>query len=314
MSNKDDQDWLDLLAGQSAPDADPNTVRDAQIFRGALLAHGDKNDAEIPYPHILNNVLPRIETKGIRPTPKPPSWISTLSQTLKNVFASLVSPPKMVWVIPAAVFVLVVSFVVPFYWLQAPIDKTPIDKTYQTIYANKTDEMADDLRDFKFRWEGESDNVFAFSSSDQPSEAAKAFGAGLLTGREALLGKSEVALPTLLLPPVTEETWLKTQWVNDFKLGRWVMLLWIASQFHPDLPPTFWDEQRQIFSQLKAAFVARAKTDDEAKKVLSQLKNKIEPHLEKLPTQNNPKLYKVLGFNLKKMMYFLAPKSEPKFK
>jgi len=309
MSN-DDQNWLDLLAGQSVPDAEPQTVRDAQIFRGALLAHGDKNDAEIPYPHILNNVLSHIESKEIRTPPKPPSWISSLSQTLKDVFASLIPPPKMVWAIPA-VCVLVVS-VITCIIICPPYSQNPIDTTYQTIYANKTDEMADDLRDFKFRWEGEGDNVFAFSSSDQPSEAAKAFGAGLLTGREALLGKSEVALPPLLLPPTTEETWLKTQWINDFKLGRWVMLLWIASQFHHDLPPTFWDEQRQIFSQLKAAFMARAKTDDEAKKVLSQLKNKIEPHLEKLPTQNNPKLYKVLGFNLKKMMYFLAPKPEPK--
>jgi hypothetical protein len=29
MSDKDDQDWLDLFAGQSVPDADPNMVRDA---------------------------------------------------------------------------------------------------------------------------------------------------------------------------------------------------------------------------------------------------------------------------------------------
>ncbi len=307
MSN-DDQNWLDLLAGQSAPDAEPNTVRDAKIFRGALLAHADKNDAEIPYPHILNNVLSHIESKGIMNPPKPPSWISTLSQTLKDVFTSLILPPKIVWAIPATACVLV-SVITCF--IICPQIPDPIDTTYQTIYANKTDEMADDLRDFKFRWEGESDNVFAFSSSDQPSEAAKAFGAGLLTGREALLGKSEIALPPLFLPP-TEETWLKTQWVNDFKLGRWVMLLWIASQFHHDLQPPFWDEQREIFFQLKVAFMARAKTDHEAKKVLSQLKNKIEPHLEKLPTQNNPKLYKVLSFNLKKMIYFLAPKPEYK--
>ena len=54
MSDKDDQDWLDLLAGQSVPDADTNTVRDAQIFRGALLAHADKleNESEMPFPSL----------------------------------------------------------------------------------------------------------------------------------------------------------------------------------------------------------------------------------------------------------------------
>ncbi len=303
MSDKDNQDWLDLLAGQSVPDADPNTVHDAQIFRGALLAHAERleNDSEIPYPHILANVLSSLETKEIRKTPKPASWISSLSQTLKDVFASLVPPPKVVWAIPAMALVLVVSVIMYVVFLP----KNPIDMTYQTIYANKTDEMVDELREFKFRWEGEGDNVFAFSTTAQPSEAAKAFGAGLLTEREALLGKSEVALPTLFLP-ATEETWLKTQWADDFELGRWTVLLWTASRFHRDLPPTFWDEQRWIFSQLKAAFVAR--TDNEAKKVLSQLENKIEPHLEQLPTENNPKVYKELSINLTKMMYFLAPK------
>jgi hypothetical protein len=69
MSNKDDQDWLDLLSGQSVVDADPNTVRDAQIFQGALLAYADKNDAEIPYPHILNNVLSHLKNP---PFPKSP--------------------------------------------------------------------------------------------------------------------------------------------------------------------------------------------------------------------------------------------------
>ncbi|MCK5521574.1 MAG: DUF1822 family protein [Thiomargarita sp.] len=57
MSYQNTQDWLNLLGGQSIPNADPNTVRDAQIFRAALLAHADKDEAEIPYPHILNNVL-----------------------------------------------------------------------------------------------------------------------------------------------------------------------------------------------------------------------------------------------------------------
>jgi hypothetical protein len=320
MSDKDEQDWLDLLAGQSVPDADPNTVRDAQIFRGALLAHTERleNDAEIPYPHILANVLSRLETKEIRKTPKPASWISTLFQTLKDVFASLV-PPPINRPIPAMAFafVLVVSFVTYIVWPPKQIDTTVAphkiaqqgitNTTYQTIYAQKTDEMADDLRGLSVRWEGEGGNVFAFSPITPPSEAAKAFGAGLLTGREALLGKSEVALPTLLLPPATEDTWLKTQWADDFELGRWTVLLWTASRFHRDLPPTFWDEQRWIFSQLKAAFVARAETDN-TKKVLFQLENKIEPHLKRLPTENNPKIYKDLGFNLKTMMSFLAPK------
>jgi hypothetical protein len=327
MSN-DDQNWLDLLTGRSVPDAEPNMVRDVQIFRGALLAHADKleNDSEMPYPELWAKIAKEIP-------PPIPFWKRNLQkikrgfqemrvfwkrhiQKIKRSFPKIQPitflPPKMAWAIPAAVCVLVVSVITCI--IICPQEDL-IDTTYQTIYANKTDEMAEQLREFQFRWEGEGENVFGFEPAKQPSTAAKAFAAGLLTGREALLGKSEVALPPLLLPPATEKTWLETSWVDHFKLGRWTVLLWTASQFHRDLPPTFWDEQRQIFSQLKAAFVARVekgKNDNEAKKVLSQLEKRIEPHLENLPMENNPKFYKDLGFNLKKMMHFLAPKPESK--
>ncbi|MDM8558733.1 hypothetical protein [Candidatus Parabeggiatoa sp. HSG14] len=305
MSNKDDQDWLDLLAGQSISNADPKIMRDAQIFRAALLANADKNDAEIPYPDLWENISKKIPPP-IQVSPAVPFW-KKIFQKIKELITSLISPPQMVWAIPAVSFVLVVSIIMYVIWPQ-----NLIDTTYQTIYANKTDEMVDKLRDFKFRWEGDGDNVFAFAPTEQPSQATKAFGAGLLMGREALLGKNEIALPILLLPSSTFDTWLKTQWADNFELGRWTVLLWIASQSHRDLPPTFWDEQRKIFSQLKAAFVARSETRSEAKKVLFQLENKIKPHLEKLPTKDSPRVYKELAFNLKKMMYFLGPKPESK--
>ena len=36
---KDDQDWLDVLAGHEVPDADPKTRREAELIRAAILAH-----------------------------------------------------------------------------------------------------------------------------------------------------------------------------------------------------------------------------------------------------------------------------------
>jgi len=72
MFDKNAEDWIDVLAGQSVPDADPKTVREAQIFRGALLAHADRleDDSEIPYPHILENVLSRIKNSPQSPFKK----------------------------------------------------------------------------------------------------------------------------------------------------------------------------------------------------------------------------------------------------
>jgi hypothetical protein len=66
---------IDLLAGQSIPNANPKIVREAQIFRAALLSYADKpkNEFEIPYPHIWENVLARLESDGLIKKPQP-SW------------------------------------------------------------------------------------------------------------------------------------------------------------------------------------------------------------------------------------------------
>ena len=75
MSAQDDQDWLDLLAGKSVPNADLNTVKDARIFRAALLAQAQRPKtapAEMPYPPILAKVLNRLETEGYLQQPKTP--------------------------------------------------------------------------------------------------------------------------------------------------------------------------------------------------------------------------------------------------
>lgn len=75
MSAQDDQDWLDLLAGKSVPDADLNTVHEAQIFRAALLAQAQRekmDKAEISSSPILAKVLQRLETEGYLQPPKTP--------------------------------------------------------------------------------------------------------------------------------------------------------------------------------------------------------------------------------------------------
>jgi hypothetical protein len=159
------------------------------------------------------------------------------------------------------------------------------------------------LRQLVFSWERSSANEHEYEFNPNLSKSEKAFGAALLTAREALLGYSEVTLPTLFLPPA--DSWLKTQWAPDFELGRWAVLLWTVSQFQGEMPNTFWDEQKEIFAQLHAVFSARQDTNNEAKQVLSLL-NEIEKHLDKLPTDDT-EVYDELGVSLGKMMDFLAP-------
>ncbi|MEN8217067.1 MAG: hypothetical protein ABFS56_12010 [Pseudomonadota bacterium] len=196
--------------------------------------------------------------------------------------------------IPAMAFVLVVSFVTYITW---PLN--PIDKTYETVVAQKTDEMVDEWRDFTFIWEDDVRNTFAFSPTGQPTPATKAFSAGLLMARESLLENHDFVLPAPL-----KGNWLKTEWAPYFDLGRWTFLLWTASQ--SEMPPTFWDEQRDIFAQLKKDFVKRQETENDAKFVVSQLEEKVQPFLEKLPSADAPKIYDDLGFGLEEMMSLLA--------
>jgi hypothetical protein len=226
------------------------------------------------------------------------SWIRSLYQTLIETFSVSWQP---ILATAFGVSVLVVSLVL--LW-----PKNPIDSAFQTIHANNTSEMIEELRDFQFTWETtEQTSNLAFSPTQkQPTLATKAFGAGLLTGRETLLGKRDVVLPSPLLPPVSVDNWSNTEWKIYFDFGRWTFLLWTASQFQPPEPQIFWDEQRQIFAHFKTAFVERAeaKKDGEARDLLdTQLKKRVQPFLDKLPDSS---ISDEFGFKLENMMDFLA--------
>ena len=195
------------------------------------------------------------------------SKVSFLERMKQKVINWITVPPYQSLVFAASLVLAVI-----IYFIQPP--ETPIDIAYKAIETNKTYETEQKLNKLRFRWEKSTGNVYGFSSNSQDSKAAKAFGAGLLFSRESLLNKT------------SKDHWLNTEWKSYFNLGRWTVLLWIASQ--QDMPEEFWKQQRDILSQFKAEFKER--------KVLFQLE-KIEPLLSK----------RALSLKLEKMMYFLAP-------
>jgi heme exporter protein D len=306
----DFEDWWDILRGKSIPsNADPETVAEARVLRSALLTTFQKEKQNLP-----------------KPVHKPPESTikkiyDSIQKTLATWFPPLGGRPFLVWGIGsavAAVLVLAIIIIIervhehssapaPLYDVVQHDDgklrpENPIDTTSKTIYAQKTVEMEEELRGSKFRWEKPPASVSGFSPNGSPSEAAKAFGAGLLTARESLLG--QLTLPSSLLPPPDFESWSKTEWANHFDLGRWTFLLWTASEFPDEMPQTFWDKQKQILAHFKAEF-EQQKTD-EAKDVMFQLENlKIEQLLNKLPDELET--YDDLAANLKDLMSFLAP-------
>jgi hypothetical protein len=94
MTNQDDQHWLNLLAGQPVPDADPQTAREARILRAALLAHADQptDDNEIPYPAIWEKLSAHLKTEQ-QPTTPQPTYDPLLALAASLLIAVLIATP-----------------------------------------------------------------------------------------------------------------------------------------------------------------------------------------------------------------------------
>ncbi len=271
-------------------------ILDIQAYKGPIESVNHRRDA-------------------VKPSP---SWRSVLYQKLKGV--QLILRP-VGWATAIVVFI-VIGFVVhthfperwPFNDSPATIDNLAaarsnrINTTYKMVLADKNIEVNAGLRVLAFHWEQPPENRKGAPAMPL-SSAAKVFGAGLLTGREMLLGQSDVALSPRFLPSAPENNWLKTQWADYFELGRWTLVLWAVSQYHDEMPNTFWDEQKLILAKLQAAFAARQATDNDAKQAVSNLKL-IKTYLEKLPAAEESEIYDEFGFYLKNMMDSpLAPRA-----
>lgn len=73
MSNDRDQDWFDLLAGRTAPGADPALAREAALLRDALQRHHlDVPAGALPAPdERVQRLLDRARQGGVLPTAEP---------------------------------------------------------------------------------------------------------------------------------------------------------------------------------------------------------------------------------------------------
>lgn len=233
---------------------------------------------------VLRDVAPSVVDELVPVPPKPEN-----NPSRKGIF-------RFVFVFPIVLAISIIVIFIP----KPHLNITPIDITNQSIIAQKTDKMVKDWREFTFIWEGDSPNSVGFSPTGEVSMANKAFSAGLLTARETLLDNKDFILPKPLL-----KNWAKTEWDSYFDLGRWTFLLWTASQVPKKMPADFWVKQQQIMAQFQTDFVKRQETDNEAKIVVYQLEERVQPFLDKLPSEED-EIYDNLGFGLEKVMMFLA--------
>jgi len=237
------------------------------IFRSALLSHADKENIDIPYPHILNNVLRQLkDDPDFHYLPQPiPLWRSIWDKLI-SIVNDFINP----LVVVTAVFVLAVSlYITCSMYCYSPSVNDLINLSYNEV-------------DVQY-WENvSSEQTFLrFSESSHPSFALQAFNAGLWKGRQSLLSSPNKT-------SWVNKAWSKTQWASYYDLGRWTVLLESVCRSLPDVPEGFWDKQKVIFAQLSQAIVERRDKNDELEGVviewvLSQFEEDIGPLLEQLP-------------------------------
>ncbi len=148
--DKEEPNWIQLLAGQTVPNVIPNRVRETQIFRAALLSHSDKpkNATEIPYPHILDNVLARLEAEQLLPPRQKQSWFEKGRLKFTLFFRWLFSV-KSQWYykhgVAVALLVLVVIFIIPlppYHEPTIPEDSIESDGFKSSIRGHGTEETS----------------------------------------------------------------------------------------------------------------------------------------------------------------------------
>lgn len=142
--SKDDQDWLDALAGKPNADADPATNRRAAALRASMLALRKQETALEPPGDGLERLLFRLRSEGLLGKQKQP-W----RLRLPTVFALAASVLFAVGL--GAVFFTKKQELVPLA-VESSISQ-PIAvrsaSSAQTLFADNPEELASDIkRDF----------------------------------------------------------------------------------------------------------------------------------------------------------------------
>jgi len=159
-----------------------------------------------------------------------------------------------------AIAACLILFILPIS--DAPDVGKLIAESYQFIIEQEAISGQDELnRNLILPWES-TDLSYGFGSGREHSPAAKAFGAGLWTGKQKLLKDISQTLPDFLSPEDKSRIWTETEWSLYFWLGRWSILLKGACLSEPEkMPYDFWKHQVLIFDQMQKKIEARSETE-----------------------------------------------------
>ncbi|MDM8536055.1 hypothetical protein QUF70_04815 [Desulfobacterales bacterium HSG17] len=126
----------------------------------------------------------------------------------------------------------------------------------------------------------------AFNSSEK-NVSARAFRAGLWTGRQTLSKDISVKKPDFLSPKwqgdtqITADKWTDTPWAVYFQMGRWCFLMQSVCMSENRGTESYWDKQTDILNAIQIAFKETSEKNQEDARFINLRLNNISAVLEK---------------------------------
>lgn len=98
---RDDQHWIDLIAGRDAPDAEPGTRKEAEALRTILVQQqATQSEDELATERGVKKLLQRLEQEQLLNTPKPQTINKPIHRTIAVAASIVLVTVTLTWLIP----------------------------------------------------------------------------------------------------------------------------------------------------------------------------------------------------------------------
>lgn len=239
------------------------------------------------------------------------SWPASLNEKLE----AIKTPRNFGWTIVGATvtLVLVLMIVIP---VSTPPNQFLIEQGYQTILSSRQLPQIQQTVQPQFSPWVNTEAYLSFAPPSKPSEAMRAFSAGVWVGSQQLFSSLPNQVSQVTQEWLTKD-WSNTPWVTYFKLGQWTLLMETValsvSKSQDNLSHQFWKRQQLVFQgfqenlELRKQAAATNSDQIELDWILSRFK-RIAPLLDQLPTPDHLENYGQLAKGLKSMREGVVPR------
>jgi hypothetical protein len=206
---------------------------------------------------------------------------------------------------------LVAVSVLFILWMGLPGASERLDKMInQSYHADYFQQIRLSKTRYDLPWETPAIG-YGFASGAESTDASRAFGAGLWSGRQTIQ-KTETTTPIPdFLTPVRQKdapntkVWSNTPWNLYYQMGRWCFLIYAVSHVDHLAPPAFWEDQKKIVGQLKEVYAEAAQKGGESGGVVEASLNELASEFVELKEKNYQSTKKI-AFEIRNLIIYLS--------